>query len=65
MPASRPEPLRLASPPKPKEGEQRRRTAVSLSDTAYERIEELLICCELKPGRFLATHELQAMVGFG
>jgi DNA-binding GntR family transcriptional regulator len=35
------------------------------SDQAYERIEELLICCKLAPGRFLATHELQAMVGYG
>lgn len=43
----------------------RRHGAVSLSDRAYERLEELLVCCELQPGRFLATHELQAMVGFG
>lgn len=37
----------------------------SLADRAYERLEELLVCCELQPGRFMATHELQAMVGFG
>ena len=43
----------------------RRRSPVSLSDLAYARIEELLVCCELKPGRFLATHELQGMVGYG
>ncbi|MDB5847104.1 MAG: transcriptional regulator, GntR family [Rhodoferax sp.] len=49
----------------PQDGEARLRSQVNLSDRAYERIEELLICCELKPGRFLATHELQAMVGFG
>ena len=43
----------------------RRRSQVNLSDLAYERLEELLICCELKPGRFLAMHELQALVGYG
>jgi len=43
----------------------RRHAALSLADRAYERLEELLVCCELQPGRFLATHELQAMVGFG
>lgn len=43
----------------------RRRSQVNLSDIAYERLEELLICCELKPGRFLAMHDLQALVGFG
>lgn len=42
-----------------------RRSQVNLSDLAYERLEELLICCELKPGRFLATHDLQTLVGFG
>jgi DNA-binding GntR family transcriptional regulator len=65
MPASRPERIRLASPSTSEVGDQRRRTSVSLADTAYERIEERLVCCDLKPGRFLATHELQAMVGFG
>lgn len=43
----------------------RRRTQVNLSDQAYERIEELLVSCELKPGQFLATHELQVLTGFG
>lgn len=43
----------------------RRRTRVNLSDQAYERLEELLIGCELKPGRFLAMHDLQEMLGFG
>lgn len=42
-----------------------RRSQVNQSDLAYERIEELLICCELKPGRFMATHDLQKLVGFG
>ena len=43
----------------------RRRSQVNLSDLAYERIEELLVCCEPKQGRFMATHDLQALVGFG
>ena len=43
----------------------RRLDGQSLADRAYERLEELLVCCELQPGRFMATHELQAMVGFG
>ena len=42
-----------------------RRNPANLSDQAYERIEELLICCKLAPGRFMATHELQTMVGYG
>ena len=42
-----------------------RRSATNLSELAYERIEALLVSCELAPGRFLATHELQAMVGYG
>ena len=37
----------------------------TLSDLAYERIEDLLVNCELKPGRFMATHDLQTLVGFG
>ncbi|MGH6636987.1 MAG: GntR family transcriptional regulator [Polaromonas sp.] len=65
----------MASPPRPRPQlvaatapapeVNRRRSQVNLSDLAYERIEELLVCCELKPGRFLATHELQALTGFG
>ncbi len=41
------------------------RNQINLADQAYERIESMLICCQLEPGRFLATHELQAMTGFG
>ena len=42
-----------------------RRSDANLSQLAYERIEELLVTCELAPGRFLAMHELQALVGYG
>lgn len=41
------------------------RNSVNLADQAYECIESMLVCCELQPGRFLATHELQASTGFG
>jgi DNA-binding GntR family transcriptional regulator len=34
-------------------------------ESAYQRIEDLLINCELKPGRFLAMQELQEITGFG
>src|SRR5688500_18642860 len=35
-----------------------RRGRMSLVDLAYERIEELIIHCELKPGQFLAIQDL-------
>ena len=60
----RPRPQLVAATAPAPEG-ARRRSQVNLSDLAYERIEELLVCCELKPGRFLATHDLQALTGFG
>ena len=56
---------RSTAPPIPPPEPARRRGAVNLSDLAYARIEELLVCCELRPGRFLATHDLQALVGYG
>jgi DNA-binding GntR family transcriptional regulator len=34
-------------------------------EQAYEAIEELLVKCELRPGRFLALQELQQQLGFG
>ena len=56
---------RTASTHAEPEPASRRLGGQSLADRAYERLEELLVCCELQPGRFMATHELQAMVGFG
>lgn len=61
--SSRRRPALVAAAPAPEA--PRRRTQVNLSDLAYERLEELLVCCELKPGRFLAMHELQTLVGYG
>src|SRR5262245_66658849 len=43
----------------------KRRSAVNLFETAYLRIEELLVNCALKPGRFLTVQELQGVTGFG
>jgi DNA-binding GntR family transcriptional regulator len=42
-----------------------RRSRVNLFDLACERIEDLIVKCELKPGCFLALQDLQEMTGFG
>jgi DNA-binding GntR family transcriptional regulator len=34
-------------------------------DLAYERIEQMLVNCQLKPGRFLSMQDLQELVRFG
>jgi DNA-binding GntR family transcriptional regulator len=41
------------------------RNRLNLSELAYERIEDLIIRCELKPGSFLAMQDLQELTGFG
>lgn len=56
---------RLVSADTTTETATRHRSQVNQSDLAYERIEELLVCCRLKPGRFMATHELQTLVELG
>jgi DNA-binding GntR family transcriptional regulator len=43
----------------------RRRNRANLFDLAYERIEELIVNCELQPGRFLTMQDLQEATGFG
>ena len=43
----------------------RNRSLVNQVDQAYERIEEMLVNCQLKPGRFLAMQDLQDLVSFG
>lgn len=49
-----------------KDGERpKRANRVNFFDLAYERIEELLINCELKPGRQLTLQELQDVTGLG
>jgi DNA-binding GntR family transcriptional regulator len=42
-----------------------RSNRVNFFELAYQRIENLLVNCELKPGRFLTVQELQAVTGFG
>jgi len=42
-----------------------RENRLNLFDLACERIEDLIVKCELKPGRFLAMQDLQQMTGFG
>jgi DNA-binding GntR family transcriptional regulator len=42
-----------------------RRNRINLFELAYQRIEELLVNCELKPGRFLTVQELQNVTGYG
>ncbi|MGO4665348.1 GntR family transcriptional regulator [Bosea sp. 2RAB26] len=42
-----------------------RRNRINLFELAYHRIEELLVKCELAPGRFLAMQDLQDLTGFG
>lgn len=41
------------------------RGPVNLFEAAYLRIEELLVNCTLKPGRFLTVQELQSLTGYG
>ncbi len=38
---------------------------VNLFERAYQRIEEMLVTCQLRPGRFLTTQDLQDLTGFG
>lgn len=42
-----------------------RRNRRKLSDLAYDRLEELIVTCALKPGLFLSIHDLQQMTGVG
>lgn len=42
-----------------------RRNRVNFFELAYQGIEEKLITCELKPGRYLTVQELQTVTGFG
>jgi len=41
------------------------RSAGNLFEAAYLKIEELLVSCTLKPGRYLTVQELQGLTGFG
>ena len=43
----------------------RTRGFVNQVELAYERIEQMLVNCQLKPGRFMAMQDLQELVHFG
>ncbi len=47
------------------DGAPSRRNRINFFELAYQRIEDLLVNCELKPGRFLTVQELQTVTGFG
>ncbi|WGS17186.1 MULTISPECIES: GntR family transcriptional regulator [unclassified Bradyrhizobium] len=42
-----------------------RRNRINFFELAYQRIEDLLVNCELKPGQFLTVQDLQTLTGFG
>ena len=54
-----------ASEDLPDDPAARGRSPLNQFELAYEAIEERLVTCELKPGRFLSLQDLQALVGFG
>ncbi len=41
------------------------KTRINLAEQAYERLEELIVACALKPGQSLSIQDLQTMTGFG
>jgi DNA-binding GntR family transcriptional regulator len=47
------------------EGKPSRRNRLNFFELAYQKIEELLVHCELKPGQFMTMLELQHITGFG
>ena len=47
------------------EAASHQRNRINLFEQAYQRLEDLLVNCELRPGRFLTTQELQDLIGFG
>src|SRR5437868_6099340 len=42
-----------------------RRSRLSLSELAYERVEEMIVTCRLRPGQSLAMQDLQRMTEIG
>lgn len=49
----------------PAEAKPKRENRLNLSGLAYDRCEELIVTCDLKPGLFLSIQDLQATSGFG
>jgi len=58
--------LVVAAPERPAaEVTPRTRGLLNQVDLAYERIEAMLVNCQLKPGRFMTMQDLQQLVRFG
>jgi DNA-binding GntR family transcriptional regulator len=55
---------KLVKPEEASAAVPQRRNRVNLFEQAFERIEDLIITCELKPGSFLAIQDLQEITGF-
>lgn len=51
-------------PPASREAATPRRHAVNLLENAYERLEQLIVTCDLRPGSFLRIQDLQTISGF-
>jgi DNA-binding GntR family transcriptional regulator len=49
----------------PATNEAIRRPGETLADLAYERLETLIVACELRPGSALSINELQVQTGLG
>ena len=63
-PQRRPQLVANEGVPTPEEA-LRTRGLINQVDMAYERIEHMLVNCQLKPGRFMAMQELQELLNFG
>ncbi len=42
-----------------------RRNRINFFELAYQKLEEMLVRCELRPGRYLTMQDLQDATGFG
>lgn len=44
---------------------KKRRNRINFFELAYQKLEEMLVRCELRPGRYLTMQDLQDATGFG
>jgi DNA-binding GntR family transcriptional regulator len=56
---------RMVTPMAPKSKTTTRQNRLNLADQAYDRLEELIVTCELQPGAFLSIQDLQTATGGG
>ena len=57
--------LVVAGKPRPPAGKPPRRNRENLAELAYDRLEELIVTCNLRPGRSLSIQDLQQATGIG